>query len=70
MRDHELNYFDIVVTAVQDGRCEHGNVGGEIQCHDAACGILSQLEILPIRVHTELLHCTLPISESDDVSVG
>ena len=54
---------------VQDGRCEHGNVGGAVQ-QFKTCAVCAQLEILPIWVHRGLLHCTLPISKTDDMHVG
>ena len=54
---------------VQDGRCEHGNVGGAVQ-QFKTCAVCAQLEILPIWVRRGLLHCTLPISKTDDMHVG
>ena len=57
------------VEVIQDGRCEHGNVGGEIQHHEIG-GIRAQRQVLPIRVHRRLLHGALPIAETDDLYVG
>uniref|UniRef100_A0A2N9EBS0 Galectin domain-containing protein n=1 Tax=Fagus sylvatica TaxID=28930 RepID=A0A2N9EBS0_FAGSY len=54
---------------VQDGRCEHGNVGGAVQQFKIRA-VCAQLEILPVWVHRRLLHSTLPVSKTDDMHVG
>lgn len=57
------------IAVIQDGRCERGNVGGAIQ-QFKTCAVSAQLEVLPVRVHWRLLHCTLPISKTNDMLVG
>ncbi len=57
------------VAVVQDGRCEHGNVGGAVQQFKIRA-VRAQLEILPVWVHRRLLHSTLPVSKTDDMHVG
>ncbi|KAE8732257.1 putative beta-1,3-galactosyltransferase 18 [Hibiscus syriacus] len=54
---------------VQDGRCEYGDVGGEIQQHKRG-GLRIEFEVLPIRLHRILLYSSLPVSKTDDVHVG
>lgn len=58
-----------LLVALQDGGCEHGDMGGAIQQFCAGT-VLTQLEILPIWLHGRLLHCTLPVSSADDLLVG
>ncbi|MBA0630810.1 hypothetical protein Godav_002871 [Gossypium davidsonii] len=58
-----------IVAAIQDGRCEHGNVGGKIQQLETG-GVRAQLEILPVRMRGGLLHCPLPISKTNVMHVG
>ena len=57
------------MAAIQDGGCEHGNVGWAVQ-QLYTCSILSQLEVLSIWVHGGLLHGTLPVPQTDDLSLG
>lgn len=54
--------------AVQDGRCEHGNVGGAVQQLKTR-RVSSQLEILPVWLHRRLLHSTLSVPKTDDLHV-
>lgn len=54
---------------VQDGRCEYGDVGGEIQQLKGR-GLYTQFEVLPIRMHRRLLYSSLPVTETNDVHVG
>lgn len=66
---YQLTTLFLQSTAFQDGGCEHGDVGRGVQ-HDHRCSILPQLEVLPIRLLGELLHCTLPISSANALLVG
>ncbi|KAE8696592.1 putative beta-1,3-galactosyltransferase 19 [Hibiscus syriacus] len=54
---------------IQNGGCEHGDVGGEIQQLEAG-GVPTQLEVLPVRMHRGLLHCPLPVTETNVMHVG
>ncbi|MBA0851399.1 hypothetical protein Goshw_019178, partial [Gossypium schwendimanii] len=54
---------------VQDGRCEYGDVGGEIQQLKGG-GLYTQFEVLPIRMHRRLLYSSLPVTKTNDVHVG
>lgn len=55
--------------ALQNGRREHGNVGGAFQQHQTR-RIRAQCQVLSIWMHRRLLHRALPITEADAVSVG
>lgn len=57
------------MAVIQDGRCEYGNVGREIQRNDAG-EVRSQPKVLPVRLHRGLLHSSLPVAEADDLHVG
>lgn len=57
------------ITDVQDGRREHGNVGGAVQQFKTS-RLSAQLELLSVRLHRRLLHCTLPIPPANDLHVG
>lgn len=54
---------------IQNGGREHGNVGGALQQHKTG-RVHAQLEVLPIWVHWRVLHCTLPITKTNDMHVG
>lgn len=55
---------------IQDGGCEHGNVGRTVQQYCGDGPILSQLEILPIRMYGRLFYSTLSISKTNTLLVG
>ncbi|KAM7273260.1 hypothetical protein ACFE04_027924 [Oxalis oulophora] len=55
---------------VQDGRRKYGNVGRTIQQHEKAREVPTQHEVLSVRMHRRILHGTLPIAETDDLSMG
>ena len=64
---HLTNFWRGAV--IQNGGCEHGNVGGAVQQHKTS-GVCAQLEVLPIWVLWRVLHCTLPITKTNDMHVG
>ena len=55
---------------IQDGGCEHGNVGRAVQQYGGDRSVLAQLEILPVWVHGGLFYSTLSISKADNLPVG
>jgi hypothetical protein len=61
--------YDHLLAAVQDGGCEHGNVGGGLQCHCTGA-VHPQLEVLPVRLRGLLLHGTLPVPQANAMPLG
>lgn len=59
---------DPLVTAIQDGRREHGHVGGPIR-HQQHDPLRAQLALLPPGLHLRLHHRALPVAHADDVPV-
>ncbi|XP_021745361.1 uncharacterized protein LOC110711290 [Chenopodium quinoa] len=50
-------------------KCECWNVGGKFQLHKTS-GIRSKPQVLSVWMYRRLLHCSLLISETDDLSMS
>lgn len=61
--------FPLIVAVVQDGRCEHGHVGSEVQQDSPAGGVFARCQVLPGRLLRRLLHRTLPVPAAHDLPV-
>lgn len=66
--DSEIRILPIKLTDFQNGGCEHGYVGWELQQFHS-CTVLSQLEILSIWMYGRLFHSSLSVSTTDVLSV-
>ena len=56
--------------AVQDGGCEHGDVGWAVQQLRERRGVRPQPQVVPVRLRRRLPDRTLPVAGADGVPLG
>lgn len=65
---HDFMMLINLITVVQDGGCEYGDVGWTVQ-QNKTCGVRAQFEVLPVWLYRRLLYSTLSITETNAVHV-